>query len=180
MNIKDLNKLMDKTFGDRHLSIKSNKNANSNFINGKSGYTYADIEVDNMPLKSYIKTKLKVLTIPGEQGIKKHELLRVIFNEWYIIGDDKSITWLSNYYGGIDKCIIDINTFEAEQYGTENLDLRTDTTDPEKVAFRTAIIQGAKILLQCQTYTELGPDDKVTNGLIFDIINEVKSLPGLY
>ena len=178
MKLKDLDKFMDNAFGDRHLKIKENGDTNSgtDFANDNlnipgTKIKYSQVGLENMTVPGFINTKLKIMLHQELYKIPKHELLRVIFEGWYIIGKGKSTAWLSINAEGIEKAILAIKNFEDLHYGEgKSQHLRTDCTNPELVAFRIAIIQGADTLHRSTIYSKYNDDKEVSRELMEDLI----------
>ena len=148
----------------------------NNTIPNTGGLVFSDLGLYNMDIRQYISTKL-IFTKKSlsKTEIKKHELVRSIFKEWYILGSNECNYFLNTFYDGLDNSIKRIKTFEDIQYGiNENLDLRTDCTDIERVTFRIAIIEGVELLSNSNTYKHMNNDSYLTGDKLDNIIKEIK------
>ena len=177
MKLEDLKKELDNAFGDRHLNIKDGDTDSSTFNNNTNDnipgtrITYSQVGLENMTIPGFMNTKLKIMQHQGLYKIPKHQLLRDIFEGWWIMGKAQSILWIDTNAEGLEVATLAIKNFEDLHYGEgKHLDRRTNCNDPELVAFRIAIIQGADVLHRSPMYSKYAEDKEVSRELMEDLI----------
>lgn len=161
-------------FGDRHIDGSNTTKKDIENVPG-TDISYCDIPLHTIDIRKFIHTNIQIINqYTGIANFKKHQLIRELFKNWYIMGWDRALGWIGTYYGGIENATKRIKEWEDKHYPNDD-NKRTDCNDPEKVAFRTAIITGVEILNTCKEYKEFNNDDNITVELFNQIVKHTKN-----